>query len=189
VPGFEHTQKGIATMDEVIKILLQGLAAAAAGYFGVVSGLSRFRGEKALEARLDWYRRATQHYAKVKWDIEVARSFMVEGEDWGRLWIKVREEGYIPLTLLEVESRLFASPLAVDTVARLGDAFDKISELTECFESSYMVENLDDAIALREHLDVAIESLAQDVRRQLRYETLPTKKAGDKANQGQVQGS
>jgi hypothetical protein len=78
-------------MEDVIKILLQGFVAALAGYFGVKFGLSRFRGEKALEARLDWYRPATSHYAQVKWDIEVARAFMVEGEDWGRHWIKVRE--------------------------------------------------------------------------------------------------
>jgi hypothetical protein len=170
-------------MDEVVKILLQALiaagAAAGAGYFGVVFGLSKFRGEKAMEARLDCYRRATNHYAKLKWEIEVARTFTEEGgEDWGRHWIRVREEGYIPLTLLEVEARLFASPTAVEVVARLGDAFDQVSEQTDCFDPPSMEQdqNLGAAVALRENLDETMETLAQDVRRQLRFENLPYKK-------------
>ena len=142
-------------------------------------GLRKFRGEKAMEARLDWYRRATTHYAKLKWDIEVARTFTDEGgEDWGRHWIRVREEGYIPLTLLEVEARFFASPTAVEAVARLGDAFDMVSDQTGCFEPASLEQdqNLSAAVALRETLDETMETLAQDVRRQLRFENLPAKK-------------
>src|SRR5947207_14458279 len=116
-------------MDELTKLLLPGIvtagAAAIAGYFGTVFGLSKFRGQKAMEARLDWYRRATNHYARLRWDIEVAKTFTEEGKDWGRLWIDVREKGYIPLTLLEVEARLFASPTAVGAVTRLGEDFDR----------------------------------------------------------------
>jgi hypothetical protein len=43
-----------------------------------------------------------------------------------------------------------------------------------------MTENVDEAVALREHLDLAIETLAQDLRKQLRYERLPQKKPGEK---------
>jgi hypothetical protein len=167
-------------MDDLEKLLLQGLvtagAAAVAGYFSVVFSLSKFRGEQAMEARLDWYRRATNHYAKLKWDIEVARAFTEEGNDWGRLWINVREHGYIPLTLLEVEARLFASPTAVEAVIRLGDAFDKVSDKTDCFDPAFILENLNEAVALRDKLDEAMETLAQDVRRQLRFEKLAHKK-------------
>jgi hypothetical protein len=78
--------------------------------------------------------------------------------------------------LLEVEARLFASPTAADAVLRLGEAFDKVSEQTDCFDPALIVENLNEVVALREKLDEAMETLAQDVRRQLRFEILARKK-------------
>jgi len=151
------------------------LTALFAGYFGAVFGSRRKRAEEAFANRLDWYKRVTAAIRKFDFDINTATEYQREkNPDAGGNWMVVREDGYIPLFMLIGEAEIFATPAGVNVMQEFWRHLEPVSKETDYFGAARMLKpgNIQKVAKLQGWAREASNALVNDIRRQLKFESL-----------------